>query len=59
MTHKSQKQITRKIFKKKNTYPDNKKNLWTNHKYGLKKNNNNKSITNPSKTNHKTAITFI
>ena len=48
MTHKSQKQITRKIFLKKNTYPNNKKNLWTNHKYGLSKNNYNKSITNPS-----------
>ena len=60
MTHKSQKQITRKIFKKKkkNTYPDNKKLFWTNHKPGLSKNNNNKSITNPSKTNHKNPITF-
>ena len=59
MTHKSQKQITRKIFFfKKNTYPDNKKNLWTNHKYGLNKNNNNKSITNPSETNHKKPNNF-
>ena len=31
------------------TYLDNKKNLWTNHKSGISKNNNNKSITNPSK----------
>ena len=29
--------------------PDNKKNLWKNHKFGPSKNNNNKSITNPSK----------
>ena len=35
--------------KKKSTYPDNKKNLWTNHKSGVSKNKNNKSIINPSK----------
>ena len=37
------------LYKKKCSYPDNKKNLWTNHKFGLSKNNNNKSITNHSK----------
>ena len=36
-------------IKKKSTYPDNKKNLWTNHKSGVSKNKNNKSIINPSK----------
>ena len=39
---------------KKCTYPDNKRNIWTNHKSGLSKNNNNKSITNPNKNITKT-----
>lgn len=34
---KSQKWITRKIFLKKCTYSDNKKNLWINHKFGLQR----------------------
>ena len=47
------------LYKKICSYPDNKKNLWTNHKFGLSKNNNNKSITNHSKKkNHKNLITF-
>ena len=56
---KSNKYITRKIYKKKNcSYPDNKRNLWTNYKFGLSKTNNNKSITNSSKKYHKNPITF-
>ena len=47
------------LLKKKMLIPDNKKNLWKNHKFGPSKNNNNKSITNPSKKkNHKNLITF-
>ena len=48
----------KKIYKKKCTYLDNKKNLWKNHKSNLSKNNNNNSITNPSKKNHKNPINF-
>ena len=59
LTIKSQKWITEKsLYKKKGTYPNNKKILWTNYKSSLSKNNNNKLITNSSKIIHKNPITF-
>ena len=58
LTQEIQKMDNKKNLLKKCTYPNIKKNLWTNHKFSLSKSNNNNSITNPSKKNHKNSLTF-